>query len=138
MDGEKEAQGFDLVLEHEGARIGRRKGGFGQEPCRWRNLSRCKQVQGSERREGVEEPQGLPHELRSGCAMSNRVKASGLDEDAHVLEMNMAPGSKKKIIETCERTVLRSFVDDKLHSLPGDLFELHEPHPDFSFLSPCT
>ena len=78
---------------------------------------RRKKVKGGIRSGCIEEFQRLPRKGGPGCAMGDAVEAPGLDENAHVLEMNMALGSKEKIIEAGEVPVPGSFLDDKRHPL---------------------
>jgi len=156
VQGEEEAQGFDLVLEHEFLRVvAKRKIRLvPPPPCplprgegardrmsggerRWKGGREggFKEVEGGMRCGSIEEPQSLPHELGPGFAMGDAVEASCLDEDPHILEMGMAMGSKEKILETGEGTVPGAFMDQKLEAVLGEFPELHEAHSDFSLLS---
>jgi hypothetical protein len=65
----------------------------------------------------IEEAKGVPHEAGPGDTMGNAVKATCLDENPHVLEMEMGPGSAQEILQRDERTVLGSLMDDDLRRL---------------------
>ncbi len=65
----------------------------------------------------IEEAEGMPYKAGPGGTMGNAVKATCLDENPHVLEMEMGPGSGQEILQRDERTVLGSLMDDDLRRL---------------------
>jgi hypothetical protein len=114
MDGEVEAKGVELVFEHERTWIGRRRKGGRYSGGR---KGRFKEVEGGMRGRGFKEAQGLPQKTGPVFPMGDGIKAACLDENTHVLEMDMAGCPKEKMVEACEGPVFRSFADKKLHSL---------------------
>lgn len=68
---------------------------------------------------GIEEAEGPPHKAGSGGTVGNAVKAARLDENPHILEVQMGRGSIQEILQRDERTVFRSLMDDSLHDLLG-------------------
>ena len=48
------------------------------------------EVEGRRRRRGVEEAKGLPQKSRPGFPMGDGIKAACLDENTHILQMDMA------------------------------------------------
>ena len=78
--------------------------------------SRLKEVEGRRRRRGVEEAKDLPQKTGAGSPMGDRIKTACLNENTHILEMNMAGCSKEKIVEAGEGTVFGSFAGNELHA----------------------
>ena len=75
-----------------------------------------KEVEGGMGRGGFKEAKSLPQESRSTEPMGDAIKTACLDENTHILEMDVAGCSKEKMVEACKGPVFGSFADNKLHS----------------------
>jgi hypothetical protein len=75
------------------------------------------EIKGGMRRRRVEKAQGLPQKSRSSFPLSDRIKATCLDENTHILEMNVTGCAKEKLVEAGKGPVFGSFADNELDSL---------------------
>ena len=125
MDRKEETQGLGFMLQHDvsgvwGLVLTLRVCfvGAGQNPARIffkeGGLSRGVVL--------TEEAEGLPHKSGPVETPGDGVKAASLDENPHVLEMDMGTGSVQERVERDEKAIPRALVDDGLPGLLGKLF----------------